>query len=74
MHGVTSLPLWAVALVLAALAPFGAKLLVSMFERHARQRSRRVLTALGGIPDRRGPPRATDQGSEREEARQSKRE
>ena len=40
---VLPLPLWVIALVLAALAPFVARGLVTMFERHARVRSARVL-------------------------------
>ena len=43
MRGAMPLPLWAVALVLAALAPFAAKVLASMFERRSRERTRRLL-------------------------------
>ncbi len=38
-----SLPLWAVALVLATLAPLSAKLLATWFERRSRMRSRHLL-------------------------------
>jgi len=43
MRGAMPLPLWAIALVLAALAPFAAKVLASMFERRSRERTRRLL-------------------------------
>ncbi|HVJ89844.1 MAG TPA: hypothetical protein VM580_08565 [Labilithrix sp.] len=43
MRGEMPLPLWAVALVFAALAPFAAKALASTFERRARARSKRLL-------------------------------
>ena len=43
MRGAMSLPLWVVALVFAAIAPLVAKALASMFERHSRERSKRVL-------------------------------
>lgn len=43
MRGATPLPLWAVALVLAALAPFAARIVANAFERAARMRSRRLL-------------------------------
>jgi hypothetical protein len=42
-RGVMSLPLWAVALVLATLAPLSAKLLAAWFERRSRMRSRHLL-------------------------------
>lgn len=42
-RGAMSLPLWAVALVLATLAPLSAKLLAGWFERRSRMRSRRLL-------------------------------
>jgi hypothetical protein len=44
MRGVMSLPLWAIALVLAAIAPFFAKGLASMFELRARKESERLLS------------------------------
>jgi hypothetical protein len=43
MRGALPLPLWAVALVLAALAPLMAKALASMLERRSRERSARIL-------------------------------
>ncbi len=43
MRGAMPLPLWAVALVFAALAPFVAKVLASTFERRSRERTRRLL-------------------------------
>lgn len=43
MRGAMPLPLWVVALVLAMLAPFAAKMLAFMFERRSRQRSRQLL-------------------------------
>jgi hypothetical protein len=42
-RGAMSLPLWAVALVLATLAPLSAKLLAGWFERRSRMRSRHLL-------------------------------
>ena len=36
-------PLWAVALVLAVVAPFAARMLATMFERRARQKSSQLL-------------------------------
>lgn len=60
-RGVMSLPLWAVALVLATLAPLSAKLLAGWFERRSRMRSRHLL-GIGadgsGVADRSGA--ATD--------------
>ena len=46
MRGAMSLPLWAVALALAAIAPFAAKMLAGAFEHRSRERSRRILGAL----------------------------
>ena len=46
MRGLMPLPLWAIALVLAAIAPFLAKVLASTFERRSRERSTRVLGRL----------------------------
>jgi len=43
MRGAMPLPLWVVALVLAAIAPFVAKTLASMFEHRSRERSKRLL-------------------------------
>lgn len=42
------LPVWVVALVLAATAPFCAKALAVLFERRSRERSRRLLVARTG--------------------------
>jgi hypothetical protein len=58
MRGAMPLPLWVVALVLATLAPFAAKMLASTFERRSRQRSQQLL----GIGDKRGA-RSIDDGS-----------
>jgi hypothetical protein len=43
MRGVMPLPLWVIALVLAAIAPLVARALASAFERRARTRGKRVL-------------------------------
>jgi len=43
MRGAMPLQLWAIALVLAALAPFAARALASMFERRSHERTRRIL-------------------------------
>ncbi len=43
MRGAMPLPLWAIALVLAAIAPFAAKALASTFERRSRARTKRLL-------------------------------
>lgn len=45
MQGAMSLPVWSIALVLAAGAPFGAKALAVLFERRSRERSQRLLVA-----------------------------
>jgi hypothetical protein len=45
MRGAMPLPLWAIALVLAALAPFVAKVLANVFERRSRARSKRLLAS-----------------------------
>jgi len=45
MRDAMSLPLWVVALVLAAVAPLVARGLASAFERRARDRSKRILEA-----------------------------
>lgn len=45
MRGVLPLPLWALALVLAVLAPFMARAVASIFARRSRERSRRVLAS-----------------------------
>ena len=42
-RGQLSLPLWVAALLLAAVAPFVAKALGSMFEKRSRERSQRLL-------------------------------
>ena len=44
MRGDLPLPIWAFALVLAAFAPFGAKMLATLFQRMARSRSREWLS------------------------------
>ena len=44
MRGDMPLPVWAIALVLAAFAPFGAKMLATLFQRMARSRSREWLS------------------------------
>ena len=43
MTGITGLPLWAFALVVAVLAPFAARALATQFERQVRERSRRLF-------------------------------
>jgi hypothetical protein len=43
MHGAMTLPIWVVALFLAAIAPFAAKFLAAAFERWARERSRQIV-------------------------------
>jgi hypothetical protein len=48
MFGASPVPLWAVALVLAALAPFAAASLATTFEQHSRARSRRLLGLSSG--------------------------
>ncbi len=45
MPSATGLPLWAIALALAVLAPFAARALATLLEERVRARSRR---ALGG--------------------------
>ena len=42
MNGL-SIPLWAVALLLAVIAPFTARAIALVFERRARERSARLL-------------------------------
>jgi hypothetical protein len=54
MRGV---PLWVVALVLAALAPFAAKVLASTLEQRGRERSRRILAAKPTATQPRGDER-----------------
>jgi hypothetical protein len=44
MVGAMPLPLWSVALVLAAIAPLAAKALASLFERLSHDKSRRLLS------------------------------
>jgi hypothetical protein len=46
MRDVMSLPLWSIALVLAAVAPYLAHLLASHFQRRARERSTRLLRSI----------------------------
>jgi hypothetical protein len=46
MHSLLGLPLWAVALVIAAFVPFAARAWGSMVERRVRQRSVRLLVPL----------------------------
>jgi len=46
MHSAMPLPIWVLALVLAALAPLLAKLLASTFERRARARSVHLLSTV----------------------------
>ena len=64
MHGALGLPLWAIALVLAAVAPVCARAWASVAERRARVRSARVLAKLvlprgassaPALPIRKGP-------------------
>src|SRR5436309_2971020 len=45
MAGATGLPLWAIALTLAVIAPFAARALAAHFERRVRERSRRLLSS-----------------------------
>jgi hypothetical protein len=46
MSGAMPLPLWVVALVLAAVAPAVAKTMANVFERRARERSRQILLTV----------------------------
>jgi hypothetical protein len=56
MHGgLLGLPLWAVALVVAALAPFGARAWGSWVERRVRERSVRLLASLDRDPPAKEP-------------------
>ncbi|MBX3261412.1 MAG: hypothetical protein KIS78_23295 [Labilithrix sp.] len=50
MRGAMSLPLWSVALVLAAVAPFVARALASAFERRAHERTKRILAQRPARP------------------------
>jgi len=50
MRGVMPLPLWAVALVLAALAPFLARALASRWERRSRARTAAALARATDAP------------------------
>jgi hypothetical protein len=43
MRGALPLPLWAVALVVAIVSPLVARALAVLFERQAREHSRRIL-------------------------------
>jgi hypothetical protein len=43
-------PVWAVALVLAVIAPFAARALALVFERRARERSTRLIDAAFASP------------------------
>jgi hypothetical protein len=47
--GAMSLPVWVGALALAAIAPFLAKALGSMFETRSRERSKRLLAGAGAV-------------------------
>ena len=47
MRGAMPLPLWVIALVLAAIAPLAARALALAFERRARLRSKQVLERQG---------------------------
>jgi len=38
-----TVPVWAIALGIAAVAPFAARALATTFERHARAKSRRIV-------------------------------
>jgi hypothetical protein len=55
---VTLPPLWMIALVLAALAPWGARALQAWLERRLRQRTRDVLSRARPVeqPGRTDPP------------------
>ncbi len=50
MRGALPLPLWAIALVLAVVAPFAARALAVMFERRARERGARILGQARALP------------------------
>ena len=43
MNGSSTVPLWAIALLLAVVAPFAARALALLFERRAREKSTRLL-------------------------------
>ena len=49
MRGALPVPLWVVALVLAALAPFAARMLSSTLEQRSRNRSRRILGSRSAV-------------------------
>jgi hypothetical protein len=59
MHGATHLPLWAIALVLAVVAPFGARALAGFFERRARERTCRLLGNVVQLGSSRAAARRT---------------
>lgn len=50
-----SLPLWAIALMLAGLAPFAAKQVAILFQRMARSRSREWLSSTHEQSGERAP-------------------
>lgn len=50
MRGAMSLPLWTIALVLAAVAPFAARALASALERRAHERGKRILAQRPARP------------------------
>jgi hypothetical protein len=49
MHSLFGLPVWAVALVVAAFAPFCARAWGTVVERRVRERSVRLLASLGRV-------------------------
>jgi hypothetical protein len=60
MGGAMPLPLWVVALVLAAVAPLVARALASVFERRSHERSARVLAQLAQLGMRARQPLQED--------------
>jgi hypothetical protein len=52
MHALLGLPLWVIALVLAAFAPFCARAWGTTLERRVRERSVRLLAGLGAVTSR----------------------
>jgi hypothetical protein len=60
MPDAMSVPLWVIALVLAAFAPFAARVLASTLEQRARDRSRRILAPLAAADGGRQPEGSVD--------------
>jgi len=51
MRGSMPVPLWVIALVLAAAAPLAARALATFFERRGKERSARILSRFGSQTD-----------------------